>query len=217
MGMEVFEQYPDDFVDLEEYGHAPRRRKSPDVLARIVSNVAAPPVLAVAGAVVLTLSSTTTGAWRWALLLAVTTVLLPSMYVVWMVWRGQISDLHVQNREERLKPYLVAAAAATLGWAICFLWPAPADFRMLAAATCLQAILFLLITLRWKISLHSAAAGSLTVLGVAAFSLSGLYLALTVPLIAWARVRLERHTLMQTIAGAALGALVVAFAWFVTE
>ena len=96
------------------------------------------------------------------------------------------------------------------------MWPAPADFRMLAAANFLQALLFMLITLRWKISLHSAAAGSLTVLGVAAFSMSGLYLALTVPLIAWARVRLQRHTLMQTVAGAALGALIVVFAWYVT-
>jgi len=201
----------------QEFALAPTRRKSPDTIARVVSNVAAPPVLAVVGAVLLTLSSTTTGAWRWAVLLAVTTVLLPSVYVGWMVWRGQISDIHVPNREERLKPYLVTAAAAAAGWAICFMWPAPADFRMLAAANCLQAILFMLITLRWKISLHSAAAGSLTVLGVAAFSMSGLYLALTVPLIAWARVRLQRHTLMQTVVGAALGALIVVFAWYVTE
>lgn len=205
------------FESIEELIGTPARRKSPDVIARVVSNVAAPPVLALLGAVLLTLSSSTTGAWRWAVLLAVTTVLLPSFYVVWMVWRGKISDIHVPNREERLKPYLVTAAAAAVGWAICFFWPAPADFRMLAAANCLQAILFMVITLRWKISLHSAAAGGLTVLGITVFSLSGLYLALTVPLIAWARVRLERHTLMQTIAGAALGALIVAFAWLVTE
>lgn len=192
-------------------------RKRPDKIAAVVSNVAAPPVLAMVGALVLTLSSSTTGAWRWAVFVGVMTVLLPSAYVVWQVYRGQISDLHLVNREERLKPYLVTVVAALVGWAICIVWPAPADFRMLAFASSLQAILFMIITLRWKISLHSAAAGSLTVLSVSALSTSGLYFALAVPLIAWARVRLHRHTFMQTVAGAALGALVVAFAWYVTE
>lgn len=201
----------------QEFVLATTRRKSPDTIARVVSNVAAPPVLAVAGAALLALTSTAAGAWRWALLLAIMTVVLPSLYVGWLVWSGEISDIHVPNREERLKPSLVTAAAAAVAWAICFAWPAPANFRMLAAANCLQAILFMLITLRWKISLHSAAAGGLTVLGITAFSMSGLYLALTVPVIAWARVRLQRHTLMQTIAGAALGALVVAFAWLMTD
>lgn len=196
---------------------ATRERGRPEKVASIVSNVAAPPVLALLGGVMLTLASTTTGAWRWAVLLAVTTVLLPSVYVGWMVWRGQISDIHVPNREERLKPYLVTSAAAAAGWAICFAWPAPADFRMWSAANCLQAILFMVITLRWKISLHSAAAGALTVLGIAAFNVYGLLIALSVPLVAWARVRLERHTYMQTVAGAALGAIIVLVAWYMTD
>lgn len=200
-----------------EFALATIERGRPEKVASIVSNVAAPPVLAIMGAVILTMASTTTGAWRWALMLAVTTVLFPTIFVLWMVWRGQISDIHVPNREERLKPYLVTAAAAALAWAICFAWPAPADFRMWSAANCLQAILFMVITLRWKISLHSAAAGALTVLAVAAFNAYGLLIALSVPLVAWARVRLQRHTFMQTVAGAALGALVVLFAWFVTE
>lgn len=192
-------------------------RGRPEKVASIVSNVAAPPVLAVLAGVMLTMASATAGAWRWALLLAVTTVVLPSLYVGWMVWRGQISDIHVPNREERLKPYLVTVAAAALAWGICFFWPAPADFRMWSAATCLQAVLFMIITLRWKISLHSAAAAALTVLGVAAFNVYGLLIALSVPLVAWARVKLERHTFMQTVAGAALGAAVVLIAWYFTE
>jgi membrane-associated phospholipid phosphatase len=191
--------------------------KRPDKIAAVVSNVAAPPVLALLGAVVLTLSSSTTGAWRWAVFVGITTVLLPTAYVIWQLYRGNISDLHLVNREERLKPYLVTVGGALLGWVICMIWPAPADFRMLAFASCLQAILFMIITLRWKISLHSAAAGSLTVISVSALSTSGLYFALAVPLIAWARVRLQRHTFMQTVAGAILGALVVAFAWYITE
>lgn len=192
-------------------------QKTQDILARVVSNVAAPPVLAVLGAILLAAHTAEQGDWRWALLFGLTAVLLPSLYVAWEVYRGRISDIHLPLREERTRPALVTVAIALVVYTIFTWWPAPPYFRMLALAYGLQAILFFLITLRWKISLHSAAAGSLTVLGIAAFSGSGLLFALTVPVIAWSRVRLERHTLMQTVTGALLGAMVVviSLAWVV--
>lgn len=183
--------------------------KAQDTLARVVSNVAAPPVLAVVGAILLAAHTAEKGDWRWALLFGLTAVLLPSLYVAIEVYRGNISDIHVPLREERMRPGLVTVATALVVYGIFTWWPAPPYFRMLALAYGLQAILFFLITLRWKISLHSAAAGSLTVLGITVFSGSGLLFALTVPVIAWSRVRLERHTTAQTVTGAFLGATVV--------
>jgi membrane-associated phospholipid phosphatase len=60
------------------------------------------------------------------------------------------------------------------------------------------------ITLWWKISVHSAAAAGVATL---IWSLIGATLPLLagVVIIAWSRVRLRRHTVAQTIAGAALG------------
>lgn len=179
-----------------------------DTLASVVSNVAAPPVLAVVGVVLVALETATQGAWEWALFFASVAVALPLLYVVWEVYRGNITDVHVPDRAQRTRPYLVALAASLATWAIFAWYPAPPLFRILALANGIQALVFFVITLRWKISLHSAAAGGLTVLGLAALSTSGLWLALTVPLIAWARVRLRRHTLAQTVCGALLGAAI---------
>ena len=180
-----------------------------------VSNIAAPPVLAVVGVVLVALQTAEQGAWEWALFFGVVAVALPLLYVVWEVWRGNIADVHVPDRAQRTRPYLVALAASVAVWLIFALWPAPPLFRVLALANGLQALIFFLITLRWKISLHSAAAGGLTVLSFSALSSTGLWIVLIVPLIAWARVRLRRHTLAQTVGGAALGAAIFGVAIWV--
>lgn len=179
----------------------------PERAASWVSNIAAPPVLAVVGVVLVALKTAETGAWEWALFFGVVAVMLPLLYVVWEVHRGHISDVHVPEREQRFRPSLVALVASTAVWIIFALYPAPPLFRTLALANGLQTLVFFVITLRWKISLHSAAAGGLTVLGITVLSSTGLWLALSVPLIVWARVRLHRHTLAQTLVGAALGAV----------
>jgi hypothetical protein len=188
-------------------------------LASLVSNVAAPPVLAVLSAVLLVMNSTEAGVWQWAALFGVTAVLVPSAYVLWEVLRGRISDIHVPLREQRMRPLAVALACTLLVLGFFIWWPAPPDFRMLALAYGLQAVLFFVITLRWKISLHSAAAGSLTALGWMAMSNTGVALvALSVPVIAWSRVRLHRHTTAQTVCGALLGAAVVIISfWMIGE
>lgn len=184
-------------------------------VASWVSNICAPPVLAVVGVVLVALETAGKGAWEWALFFGVVAVMLPLLYVVWEVYRGNISDVHVPDREQRFRPFLVALAASTAVWIIFAWWPAPPMFRMLALANGLQTLVFFVITMRWKVSLHSAAAGGLTVLGLSAFSSTGLWLLLAVPLIAWARVRLHRHTLAQTVVGAALGAVIFGVAIWV--
>jgi membrane-associated phospholipid phosphatase len=66
----------------------------------------------------------------------------------------------------------------------------------------------LVVTLWWKLSLHTAAAAGTVAVLVVTF---GPALVLAVPmvgLVAWARVRLGDHTPAQTLAGAALGGLV---------
>lgn len=185
-------------------------------VASWVSNVAAPPVLGVLSAAILAQQSAAKGAWLWAVIFGVAAVFIPSAYVGIEVLRGGISDIHVQERGQRIRPYAVALFCAAAVWIGFILWPAPQEFRMLALANGLQLLVFILITLRWKISLHSAAAGSLTVIVASLLSAgSTILIALSVPVIAWARVRLDRHTPMQTISGAIVGALAMAIALWI--
>jgi membrane-associated phospholipid phosphatase len=183
-----------------------------DHLANVVSQIASPPVLAVVMAGLCAAHSSEAGAWRWAAIHAGLTVAFPVVILVWLVARGTVSDLDVQHREQRVKPMLAALLGAAASLAILCLAPAPQLLLGIGLATYLQLLLIFIVTLRWKISVHTTAAASFTVLmcsltGVAALPLVGLIL-----LVAWARMRLKRHTLAQTIAGALLGSLTMTLA-----
>jgi membrane-associated phospholipid phosphatase len=79
--------------------------------------------------------------------------------------------------------------------------------RLLAAflAALILVVLNLLITTRWKISLHvSNIAGTATLVAVT-YGVGASLLLLLIPLVAWARIKIGAHTLWQALAGALLG------------
>jgi membrane-associated phospholipid phosphatase len=120
---------------------------------------------------------------------------------------SDVTDLHLRVREQRIQPLLVTIACGGLGWLVLTLAPAPPALSTIAAALWLQTTAILAITLRWKISVHTAAAAGATTVAWALLG-TALPFPLTVPLIAWARIRLDRHTLPQTLVGALLGFIV---------
>ena len=69
----------------------------------------------------------------------------------------------------------------------------------------LQAVVMLLITLRWKISGHGAGAAAFALLLWALFGPAAAPAFLLVPIVIWARVYTDRHDLPQTIIGAIAG------------
>jgi len=61
------------------------------------------------------------------------------------------------------------------------------------------------ITQRWKISAHAAGATMPLTALISAFGAAALPLAVIVPMVCWARVRAQMHTVAQVCAGALLG------------
>lgn len=173
-------------------------------LAYVVSQVGSPPVL---GAVAMGLIATTLSsprAWTWAGVYVTLSILVPLAYLVWLLHNGRVTDLDVQIREQRSRPFIFTIACAGLTWLAMAVGGAPPQMIMLTGALGLQMVIIFGITLRWKISVHSAAAAGV---GTLVWSLVGATwpLLVGVPIIAWSRVRLHRHTVAQTVAGAALG------------
>ena len=120
--------------------------------------------------------------------------------------------LHLDNHRGEFAGRLVSMASALVGWVVLSQMQAPALLLALAATNLAQSVTYFLITLRWKVSIHSAVAAGLAVLGGAVAGGPVWALILTVPLIAWSRVVLRRHTLAQTIVGAAIGSFFLAIA-----
>jgi membrane-associated phospholipid phosphatase len=134
-------------------------------------------------------------------------VATPTLYVVWLLHRGEVTDFHLRVREQRIKP-LTLTVITTLGaWLMLIVNHAPYLLVSVATAGMAIILLLLLVTSRWKISGHTTAISGLAMLCCVLLGPAATPVALGVPLVAWARVRLHRHTVAQTIAGAALGIL----------
>ena len=183
-----------------------------EAIARWVSNLLSPPLVASLLAVgfVAFIAPDPGMVWRWLILSLPLITLPPLAYVIWLVRRGELADIHMPHRQSRLKPLSVM-----LSWLlICTLllnnWGAPPALNLLLTAVLLQIGLLSLVTLFWQISFHSA---TISAAAAAAVAMGGttvwpITITLLVPLVGWSRVRLRRHTLRQVTAGCLVGTLV---------
>jgi membrane-associated phospholipid phosphatase len=179
-------------------------------LASWIKQIGSPPVTALTGVILVGALLSTVAAWLWVLWYGLLAVVVPSLYVLVLYQRGVVSDIHLRIRSERIRPTLVTLATAVTTWLLLFSGNGPTLLIALATVNVIQTTLFFAITLYWKISAHTGSAATLAVL--AAWGLTGIAavpIVLSVPLIAWSRVRLEDHTPAQTVMGAVLGSLII--------
>ncbi|MCW5876563.1 MAG: phosphatase PAP2 family protein [Anaerolineales bacterium] len=136
-------------------------------------------------------------------------------YIVYLMRRGQLSDFHMRNRRERIKPMRAIPLFFLLSWLVFQMWGAPFLFKVMALVGALQATAMLLITLRWKISGHSAGAAAFSVFLWGLYGVVAAPVWLILPAVIWARVTLKRHDLAQSLAGALLGgaSVLAVFMW----
>ncbi|MGI6367998.1 MAG: DMT family transporter [Anaerolineae bacterium] len=137
--------------------------------------------------------------------------LLPLLGVFTYALRnGTISDWHISDRKQRLKPLLVAAGLlfGSLPAVLLYLFEGPSVLFTAAVAALGLIVVNLIITAFWKISQHVSATALVTTLVAANLGLPLALGLLLIPLVAWARIRVAAHTPLQTVAGAATGATV---------
>jgi membrane-associated phospholipid phosphatase len=174
------------------------------LLARTISQVGSPPVLSAAATALIALTLSSLSAWHWAAVYVSVAILTPVLYLVWLLCRRQITGLGLPLREQRVWPLIFALVCAGLAWLVLAQGGAPRQMVALARGLWLELVVLFAITLSWKISVHAAVAASVATL---VWSLSGtaVPLLIGVLVVAWSRVRLRRHALDETVAGALLG------------
>jgi membrane-associated phospholipid phosphatase len=190
---------------INDLTQVPTTRRWLASVAYWVSQIGSPPLTGALTALMIGFILSTPPAWRWTIFYVVVTILAPCAYIVWLVQAGKVVDFHLPTREQRIRPLILSFVTALVTWLVMFQVEAPQLLQMLATVNVVQMGLFLIITLRWKISLHCTAATILAELAFVLFGTGAVLLTMSVPLIAWSRVYLERHTIGQTIAGILLG------------
>ncbi len=178
------------------------------LLAHLISIACLPPLLAIA---TLTVLSTHTiadpfEAARVALVSSFFVAVAPAAYVGYLLKRHKIAGgVDLVLREERLRPYLVGAGSCMIGLLVLLRLSAPEPVSMVALSYGVNALVMALITQRWKISAHAAGAAMPVSVLLTTFGTPALPLAAIVPVVCWARVKAEMHTVTQVCAGALLG------------
>lgn len=160
----------------------------------------------------------------WTILIAFLTGAVPFAALVSLMKAKKISDHSLSDRNERIVPMSITtgcyiAAGFFLGWLGAPLW-----LRMFFFGAAIATAAAMAITLRWKISAHTTAFGGLagmmtwcSLAGIADVSvmllLSAIYL--LCGLVGTTRLILDRHSVMQVAAGAALGFIICFASMFI--
>jgi hypothetical protein len=174
-------------------------------IARRVSDWMSPPVFGAACFLTAGLAIHTSLVWVWMALFLILGVGIPTGYVFWLARTGRVSDFHIPIRSQRIKPMLLMLGMNILV-TILLLRMSPPDLLVGLAIEGVSVLLVMfLVTLKWKISGHAAAVTAFcSICTIFLGGLAGLTF-LLVPVVIWARLKLHRHTVLQTIAGTALG------------
>lgn len=152
--------------------------------------------------------------WRFIVILLLIDGLIPFLYFVHLLSTKEISDWDTTKREQRLKLYGFVLVAHSIGVILAFLLGKLVLSKILLLFLIL-ALVFTLITLRWKISIHTGVSSAATIFLSLLFGWNWLWLYLIVGSVAWSRIVMKKHTLAQATAGAvaAAGIILLGFRW----
>lgn len=114
-------------------------------------------------------------------------------------------ELDLPNKEDRVRPLFWILLSYLLGVVVLFAISAPLVITVLMFCYFSNTLVVLLISLFWKISIHSVGVAGPVAFLIYVFGYLGLIFLLLIPLVMWSRLFLKRHTCNQVIAGASLG------------
>lgn len=151
----------------------------------------------------------------WTLLgIAAITALAPAIALLVLMKIGRVSDVSISDKRQRTIPYWISIACYS--GACFFLSALKAPMWLIAfyAGAAAASFIAMIITRSWKISAHTTAMAGLAA-GIFWLARNGMIIQgayiwvslgfLMTGVMAWARLYLRHHTLMQTFAGACLG------------
>ncbi|MFI9332765.1 hypothetical protein ACIGZJ_35190 [Kitasatospora sp. NPDC052868] len=143
----------------------------------------------------------------WAAFAALFAAVIPTWFIRRGVRRGSWEDRHVGRRQRRLVviPFVMLSVLTSL--LAMLRLDAPTDMVAMVLAMFASLIPILVITVWWKVSIHTAVAGGAVVCLAIALGPWWLLLGPLVAVIGWSRVVLRDHTTAQTLVGAVVGAL----------
>jgi len=175
-------------------------------IAELVSYIVNPFFIGVILILLVSLKATAdlSGAIKWSLILTSFSIIPIFLLAVYLVRHKKLDSVFANVRRQRTNIYTLSLVLGGISCGILIALNAPSIILALFVASFAVNVVFLCVNLRWKVSLHAAfTSGAATMLFVLYGFVAMASVAL-IPLVAWARMELDHHSLGQAITGALL-------------
>jgi membrane-associated phospholipid phosphatase len=181
-------------------------------LARLISNINNPFLVIIVVLLMLAFKATytTTDAVKWAAISLVLSVLPIFILIVSMIRRKKLDGLFVNPREQRNVIYGLASLLSALGCGLLWYLKAPRLLSVTFTAGLAAIVIFMTINYFWKISLHTAFTAATVMVVSLVYGVAAVWTLILLPLVAWSRIELKQHSLIQVISATLLAAGIVA-------
>lgn len=150
----------------------------------------------------------------WLVMISPFILFVPMVFFAVSYKLGWITDLDMSKRDERPTFLFVFIFMLLVSSVILYWIKVPVSIFVYTFSGLVMTLATSIITLFWKISFHTAATTSvvtaITILGGWGFA----YLFLLVLIIAWARVKLKKHTIWQVTGGAVVSFVTTIFVFY---
>ena len=132
------------------------------------------------------------------------TSLFPMAIIV--LWAKKLgTDKDISNRTDRFIPMIVGIISYFIGFLICYAINVNNFFTCLLLCYSVNTGIILLITIKWKISVHTTGISGPIAALIFLLGPFGAVFAVLYPILIWSRVYLKKHTIAQAVSGAVLG------------
>lgn len=123
-----------------------------------------------------------------------------------LFWAKKLNtDKDISNRSDRYMPLIVGIVSYFIGFLICLIFNLDNFLTCLLLCYSVNTGVVLLITTKWKISVHTTGLSGPNGALILLLGQFGALIGILYPIIIWSRVLLEKHTLAQAIAGGVQG------------
>jgi membrane-associated phospholipid phosphatase len=182
-----------------------------ETLARLTTNILNPFLTSFVVIVLLAFKGTDNAAEavKWASISVVLSLLPVLAVVVYLVRRKKLDGFFSNPRPQRTGVYLLASALGALGYGLLWYLEAPELLVATFAAGLGSVVVFTVINLIWKISLHTAFLAGAAAILIIVYGAAAAGMVILLPPVAWARIALKQHSIVQVMAGAIIAAAIV--------
>lgn len=127
------------------------------------------------------------------------------------------SDFDVTKRSERKPLYFFVILVSILYLILLLLFDGPKSLIVLGIGVLIGAIIFELVNRKLKASIHVAAVSAFMCVLALLYGGVFIFLPLLIPVIAWSRIHMKRHTFSEAVVGGSVGIGLTAGIYLVVE